>query len=182
MHRAIVVLPLPDSPTSATHAPDSTVKLTPPAATTSPWPVRWVGVQVLDAQERRLRAERRLVESQFDLGQHRRLPAQAAHDVTLVDRDELGHLPLRMRACAARSGERSAQPAGRSATPTATPGIPTSRRGSTWSGTLEIRPAEYGWRGAATIACVGPSSTMRPAYMTATRSAIDETTARSCET
>jgi hypothetical protein len=41
MHRAMVVFPLPDSPTSATQEPDSTEKLTLSAATTVPCRLRY---------------------------------------------------------------------------------------------------------------------------------------------
>ncbi|CUI54149.1 Protein of uncharacterised function (DUF1602) [Achromobacter aegrifaciens] len=45
-----------------------------------------------------------------------------------------------------------------------------------------IRPCVYGWPGRRSTSSTGPISTMRPAYITATRSAVSAITPMSCVT
>ncbi len=52
--------------------------------------------------------------------------------------------------------------------------------GAVAAGTESSSPREYGWRGASRTSPASPISTMRPAYITAIRSARPATTARSC--
>ena len=76
----------------------------------------------------------------------------------------------------------NAQPIGRLPGAGARPGSPTIRSSTLMSGAAAVRYRVYGCLGAAKISDVGPCSTIRPAYITATRSARLATTARSCVT
>lgn len=57
--------------------------------------------------------------------------------------------------------------------------MPVSRSAWSGEGTAPISPRVYGCKGSANNRSVGPSSMMRPAYMTATSDASPLTTARS---
>src|SRR5258708_3418404 len=57
-----------------------------------------------------------------------------------------------------------------------------TRGGGGARGTARIKRVTYGWDGRRRTTALGPDSAIRPAYMTATLFARDETTARSCET
>ena len=155
MQRAIVVLPLPDSPTSATHSP-----------------ARDRERDVLrgdDASRRRARCvavERGDLERAGSLARPRgraaapvstaaaSAPLEAADAMAVGDR-------LRGRAVVVapftRSRQRgaNAQPVPRSPMPAATPGIPRSRRGASGSGMAETRPSVYGCRGACNTSAAG---------------------------
>ena len=61
----------------------------------------------------------------------------------------------------------------------ARPGIPTSRLAPDRCGIAAVSRRVYGWAASWKSSWTRPSSTMRPAYMTATRSARVPTTARS---
>ena len=86
------------------------------------------------------------------------------------------------RSCANAHRGAKEHPGGHSPTPTATPGMPWSARGRRTSGMAPTSARVYGCRGRPITSSTGPCSTTRPAYMTAIRSAIRATTARSWET
>ena len=79
------------------------------------------------------------------------------------------------------AGQRGAntQPEGRAPGGGTRPGIASSSRRAAMSGIAPISLRVYGCAGSAKSAFTGPSSTMRPAYMTSTRWARAATTARS---
>ena len=141
--RAIVVLPEPDSPTSARHSPAAS------------------------GEGDVVRRDDRLVAAAVDRAEPLDRESSAAGQPA-ASRTASGGCSVERRASSAtrssgpraaprpsssggtsssqrstRCGQRgaNAQPAGRSPTPTATPGIPRTRRGATWSGIERDEPA-----------------------------------------
>src|SRR5581483_881224 len=84
----------------------------------------------------------------------------------------------------AGSGTSPGRSTGRTPAPAllASGGRPPAPPDSGSRGIAPTRASVYGWRGFAHTVSVSPVSTIRPRYMTATRSATWRTTARSCDT
>ena len=174
MQLPTVDLPLPDSPTSPSISPGAIVSETPSTAWTVPPPPSSCepDVEVLDEIARP------------------REPASVAsfappgwkHATRWPGPDlaQLGHLRARelVRARAA-VGERARRRAARAATGTR-PGISAQppSAAAPGRGIAPSRPIVYGCCGCANSSCTGASSTLRPAYMTSTRSAMSATTPR----
>ena len=181
--RAIVVLPLPDSPTSATHSPAPSENDTSSAATTCSCAAAVHRPQTLDREQRRGRAHGPLGRTQRKLERRAfaatRSSARAAP--SRCPRAAGSALSHRSTRCGQRGAK--AQPGGRSPTPTATArhADEPARRAVVGDRSRRARACTDAAAGSR-IAAAGPSSTTRPAYMTAIRSATWATTARSCET
>ena len=183
MQRPIVVLPLPDSPTRATHRPASMPNETPRTAALRVRPVRYSTS----------RSETSRSETPSPAGLAARAPSGPVSDssssLQRTHRTAWSGTAISSSGTAARQRSSSnphrgakAQPDGHSPTPTATPGIPWSARGRRKSGIAPTSARVYGCRGLPITSSTGPFSTTRPAYMTTIRSAMRATTARSCVT
>ena len=130
--RAIVVLPLPDSPTSATHSPGATANEMSCGGDDGSW--RRAGAPPSARRPRSSGAcsPPRRPRARGASPAARRvdpLPLEAAHGRPGATASSVGHLLVAARH-PQRAARREAQPAGRSPTPTATPGMPCSRRGT----------------------------------------------------
>ena len=176
--RETVVLPEPDSPTRARHSPGAICRLT---SWTTVVPVYAADTSrsvsaASDGGSSRLRSCASGASSRVG---DRGTRVVAAHDVVgadELDRRERSHgtrpSPLRN---VRRTSSRAA------AVPVTEP-VPAARRPRdrrSMSGTAAMRWRVYGWAAPANSSAVGPCSTIRPAYITATRSARLATTARS---
>ena len=182
MHRPVVLLPLPDSPTSAKVSPSSMLKLTPSTARTT--------VFGRNRPPPRTKCFSRLRTSTSGIRQHllgsrepgvgsRRVQV-APHGVIVAD-DGLG----RKRRCAVRHAgaaarrERAAGRQGGQVRHGALDGLQARTRAHRRESTPAARACRDG-PAPRKMSRTGPCSTIRPAYMMATRSAISAMTPRSC--
>ena len=184
MQRPIVVLPLPDSPTRATHRPGLDAERD--AADRG---VAGAARPVLDLEARDLEERRRRRRPGWPPGRPPVRPPTSSSSLQRTHRTAWSGTAISSSGTAARQRSSSnrhrganAQPAGHSPTPTATPGMPWSARGRRKSGIAPTSARVYGCRGLPITSSTGPFSTTRPAYMTTIRSAMRATTARSCVT
>ena len=179
MHRPVVVLPHPDSPTRLNVSPGAIAKLTSSTARTAP---RRPKSPPLPGKS--LTSPRTSSSAVMFVRPRRRRRLAGADNSARRARDRRAANGRAVAGRTARIGRRIGAQTRTRAEGRQAPGpcqeSPSGLRPGCWPGMQASSPRVYGCAGARNSAATGACSTMRPAYMTATRSAISAMTPRSC--